>query len=498
MRLSTIRVLAPVLVVILVGVPAAGCSIDGEGGGADKAGGSDAPSVLRLAVADDADQPDARFARDFAARVSRLSDGALRVRIEWDAAGQDSPDYERRIADLVSGGRFDLGWMGARAWDRMDVSSFQALQAPFLVTDHELLGRIATGPLGSQMLAGLDDHGFVGLALVPERLRYIFGVRNPLASPDDFAGARVRVRPSRATDALIRALGATPIHISGDAVADAVAQGKIDGAEASLGTNSADEGETVLTANLPLFPKMLTLFAASEAFDRLDADQRGVLRKAAQETGAYAAAHPPSEIKLMGDFCLSGPPVRAVTASPEDLVALRRATRPVYADMKRDPETAESIAGIRALKAAQSTARVAAAPPACSQKRASVGGRELPASRLNGTYHWRVTSAGARDAARLTGGSVDARAVGTIGKMTLRDGEWVMGDTDPEDYSGTYEIKGHHLVFDWSGSILAFRVDRLADGALDLTPIPPMDPGDAAVWSGGDWRRVGPPVREIP
>ena len=177
MRLTSIRVLAPVLVMALAGVSAAGCNIDGESGDADKAGGSDAPSVLRLAVADDADQPDARFARDFAARVARLSDGALRVRIVWDAAGQDSPDYERRIAELVRGGRFELGWMGARAWDRMGVTGFQALQAPFLVTDYELLGGIVTGPVGARMLAGLDRHGFVGLALVPERIRYIFGVR---------------------------------------------------------------------------------------------------------------------------------------------------------------------------------------------------------------------------------------------------------------------------------------------------------------------------------
>jgi hypothetical protein len=109
-----------------------------------------------------------------------------------------------------------------------------------------------------------------------------------------------------------------------------------------------------------------------------------------------------------------------------------------------------------------------------------------------------VTSAGAREAARLTDGKVDPQDVGAIGKMTLRDGRWVMGDVDVEDYTGTYEIRGDHLVFDWSGFTLAFRVRRLADDSLDLTPIPPMDSGDAVVWAGGDWRRVGPPIREIP
>ena len=277
------------MVALLVGT-AAGCSVNGDEDG-DKAGGSEAPQVLRLASANDSEQPDAPFARYFADRVRALSGGSLRVRVVWDAAGTDTPGYELGIARLVHDGDFELGWMGARAWDRMDINSFQALQAPFLVTNHELLNRITTGPLAARMLGGLDGHGFVGLALVPEHLRYAFGATKALTSPDDFAGARVRVQQSRATDALMRALGATPAHISEDDVPEAVANGEIDGAEASLGTKSADEGESHLTLNLPLFPKTLTLFAGEGAYDRLDEGQREVIRKAAQQTAAHAARH---------------------------------------------------------------------------------------------------------------------------------------------------------------------------------------------------------------
>ena len=174
---ATTRMLTPVLASAVLAAFAAGCSVSGNDG-ADKAGGSDAPVVLRLAVADDAEQPDAPFARYFARQVSSLSDGSVRVRVVWDAAGQDSPGYELGIARLVEDGHFELGWMGARAWDRMGIKSFQALQAPFLVTDHELLGRITTGPLAARMLSGLDGHGFVGLALVPEHLRYAFGAKS--------------------------------------------------------------------------------------------------------------------------------------------------------------------------------------------------------------------------------------------------------------------------------------------------------------------------------
>ena len=122
---ATTRMLTPVLASAALAAFAAGCSVSGNDDG-DKAGGSDAPVVLRLAVADDAEQPDAPFARYFARQVSSLSDGSVRVRVVWDAAGQDSPGYELGIARLVEDGHFELGWMGARAWDRMGIKSFQA------------------------------------------------------------------------------------------------------------------------------------------------------------------------------------------------------------------------------------------------------------------------------------------------------------------------------------------------------------------------------------
>jgi len=496
MMQPTTRMLMPLLAGALLAGLAGGCSVSGDDD-ADKAGSSAAPVVLRLAVADDNDQPDAQYARYFARRVAALSDGSVRVRPVWDAAGQDSPGYELGIARLVEDGDFELGWMGARAWDRMGINSFQALQAPFLVTDHELLGRIVTGPVAARMLGGLEGQGFVGLALVPERLRYALGAKHPLASPAAFAGARIQTKPSNVTDALMRALGATPVHISGDDLPDAVAQGTVDGSEASLGTNSSDEGQTHLTSNLPLFPKTLTLFAGDDAYNGLDEDQRDAVRKAARLTATYAAAHAPSETALVRRFCREGPPFQVVAASPGDVAALEKAAQPVYTQLERDPDTKAAIAAIRALKE-RSPAAPATAPVTCENEPTTVSGRPRSPSAINGTYHWRVTEARGRAAAKAVGGTVDEQDLDTLGKMTLRDGRWLMGDTDPEHYSGTYRIVGDKLVFAWGEATLAFEFARDGDGTIQLTPLPPMDGGDAVVWAGGPWQRVGPPVRDIP
>ena len=221
-----------------------------------------------------------------------------------------------------------------------------------------------------------------------------------------------------------------------------------------------------------------------------------MIRKAARQTAAYAAAHPLSESALVRQFCGSGRPVTAVAASRDDLAALTRAAQPVYAELERDPDTKALIAAIRELKTSTPADPVAAPPPDCSHEAPVTRGRVLDPSTLNGTYHWRVTSAGARAARRQA--SPLSEDIGTIGKMTLRDGKWRMGDEDPEALLG--HVRDHRqparLRLGRHDADVHVRAPRR--WGLDLKPVPPMDLGDAVVWAGGPWRRVGPPVRDIP
>ena len=255
------------------------------------------------------------------------------------------------------------------------------------------------------MLGGLDGHGFVGLALVPERLRYAIGAKKALASPDAFAGARVQVKPSDATDALIRALGATPVHISGDDLPDAVAKGEIDGSEASLGTNSPDEGQLHLTANVSLFPKTLTLFAGDGAYDRLDEDQSKAVGEAARLDSRLR-----SRTRTLRDvpgarLLPRGPAVqrgrgeprrrrRAGGCRPARLRAAGAGSGHEVHD-RRDPRAQGHVAG-------------GSRGGATGDLRGRGVHREWPGrspSAVNGTYHWRVTEAGGRAAAEAVGGT---------------------------------------------------------------------------------------------
>jgi TRAP-type C4-dicarboxylate transport system substrate-binding protein len=424
-------------------------------------------------------------------RVDRISHGKLRIRIVYNAAGHKTAGVEAEVAQMVERGRFDLGWVGTRAWDEQGLTSFQALQAPFLITDYALLDRIMTGPLADRMLSALQRRGLVGIVLVPDLMRHPVGLGRPLVSPADFRGARVRDIPSRVTDAVLRALGAVPVHVPNADVADAIAHHRIDGQELAIVNTGFGN---FVTANVSFFPKVMTLFAGKDVFDRLSESQKAVLREAASQLRRHIFA--PSENKLIAHICSGNPHARVVLASKRQLAQLEQAVRPVYAQLDRDSETRSLIASIRRLKASLPAPHAIVAPPSCAAgaKAPTTAGAARPARLLNGTYRWVLT----KDAARAFGppaSDPQGNHYPAVTQAVLRDGTWIWTTGGPAD-RGTYTIRGRTITFvsPGYGSRLSFAFTREANGTLELKAVEPMDRGDVWVWSGGPWHRVGPPI----
>jgi TRAP-type C4-dicarboxylate transport system substrate-binding protein len=458
----------------------------------DKAGRPAAPVVLRLADPYDSSVSDADALAFITNRISRVSHGKLRVKIAYNAAGQNDADVEARVARLVQKGRFDLGWIGTRAWDEVGLKSFQALQAPFLITDYKLLDRVATSRMADRMLAELNRLGLVGLVLVPDLMRHPVGLTRPLSSVADFRGARVRDVPSKATDALLHALGATPVHLAGADVSEAIATHRIDGSELAI----VDGFGAIVTGNVNFFPKVMTLFAGQEAFDRLTDEQKGFIATALEQFRRHIFEAP--ENAIIRRICADRPAGRIVVASPSDLAALERAARPVYAELERDPQTRARIAEIRRLKASLPPARPVIVPAGCgaAPPPTATVGRTPEASALNGTYRYLLTAAAARKFGQPADGS-DGKKYPVVVTAVLRDGKLVATLDQPPEQA-VYSVDGNRFSIRLRGNAgppLVFTFTRDDDGTLHLKPVLPMDPGDQWVWSGGGapWHRIGPP-----
>jgi TRAP-type C4-dicarboxylate transport system substrate-binding protein len=349
------------IVVVVSTLLAAACSSTGDEPSPTQPPTSD-PVLIRLGTGDPRGFPDTPVVEGFADAVEELSDGGMRVEVVWRAADDVSVPggFEQGVVQLVQDGELDLGWIAARAWDTVDVTSFQALQAPFLITDHELLTEVLASPMADEMVAGLGDVGLVGLGLFPDGMRYPLGYTAPMTSLQDFEGADIRLVPSEATEALVRALGGRPVYgLAGDALDAAIKNGDIDGTEVSLGlaASIAPEG-SVVTGNVVLFPRVNSLFAGADLMASLSDEQEGILVAAAEDAYAFATSTVTEDFPA---FCDAGGEL--VTASKADVAALERAAKPVYGMLDADPQTKAFIDEIQGLKEGQG---VGEAPSSCS------------------------------------------------------------------------------------------------------------------------------------
>jgi TRAP-type C4-dicarboxylate transport system substrate-binding protein len=323
----------------------AGCA-PGSPEAPDKAGG-DAPVTLTVATPDNSTQPGSRILTELAAQVAAVSSGRLKLNPVFDAAA-GAQDFEPLTIDRVRDGTFDLGWVGTRAWDTRGVTSFDPLQAPFLITSYPILDAIMSSDLPSTLLDGVQSAGFVGLGLFPEQLRHPIGFRAPLRSLSDFRGMPIRLPSSAIGDALIRALGAAPIHANGADLNEAIANGSVAGAESSVGNLTSFPLQSILTSNVTFYPKVLSLFMTASRYAALTSTARDELGEAIKATLSAVLESDP-EGDALAAFCQSGGHV--VQASASDLAGLESAAAPVLLEIEKDSTNRTTLDRIRSMAA---------------------------------------------------------------------------------------------------------------------------------------------------
>jgi TRAP-type C4-dicarboxylate transport system substrate-binding protein len=304
--------------------------------------------TLTLAATEGRGRPSTGIAEEFAARVKALSKGALVVKIAYQSGhsqGDATPVslQESNLLALVRTQKAQLGIVPTRAFDAAGVTSFRALMAPFLVTTEAAMDRATQGAIAEQLQSGLPKLGLTGLGLAPEGLRRPFGFEKALVSPADYAGIRFRAVKSNALWSLIRALGATPVDINGDAMNQAVQNGTVKGADATLAlaANDALPEHGFTAGNVAFFPKVDALVANTKTLSGLSSDERSVLMQAAADARTWAV-ETLTEKNGRDAYCKAGGTI--VTAPASALAALRARTAPLLAAMRSDPATRKLIA----------------------------------------------------------------------------------------------------------------------------------------------------------
>lgn len=299
----------------------------------------DEPVTLRLAMADEEDRPSGPYVLEFIEQVKTLSNGSISIEPIWEAGNDTEAGFEVGVIQLVRNGKAELGLSGSRAFDNESITSFQALQAPFLIDNDALSKAVATSDISTQMLDSLSSSGLIGLTLWPEDLRHPFSVVPDkfLLSPEDFAGLDIRATPSNITYLLIETLGGKPVFFQ-----------DYEGAESGLRQGASLTGAPTATGNITFFAKYQVLFANGHAVEKLSENQRAILRNAAMKTQEKAITEHPSEAEASDAWCADGGSI--VMANADQIAALEASAMPVFEKIEQDPMSAKLISMIRELK----------------------------------------------------------------------------------------------------------------------------------------------------
>jgi TRAP-type transport system periplasmic protein len=479
--------LAALILAATAPMAATACSA-GDDPREDKAGGSGAPVVLRLANTN-GDLVFTPAVVDFVHRVEELSGGDLRIEAvdEW---GDFASDAEMQVVKDVSAGEIDLGWVGTRVFDAMGVRSFQALTAPMLIDSYALESAVIESGITEQMMEGLDELGVAGLGVLPDGLRKPIGVTGPIPGPTDWQGITFGTLRSNGQTEAIRALGATPAQVFGTEREERLANGTLDGFESSIWIHHRNDAlrrlAPYVTSNVTLWPQMDVLLANPARLKSLTAEQRGWLEEAARDAATRSAALADKDDEALAVSCEAG--ARFAEASDADLAALEAAFAPVYAELRQHPETKTFINRIRALKESTPPEPKLAIPSDCTGKASeqAAGDTGAAPAYLNGTYRYVLTKEDARRA-----GEPDPRPYPHVITYILEDGRF----DATGGFSGSYSVDGNRIIFaptdldiDYTVTF-TFTVDD--EGNIDLDPLPSVAPGDAfAAGSHTVWTKI--------
>jgi TRAP-type transport system periplasmic protein len=380
-----------------------------------------------------------------------------------------------------------LGWVGTRVFDTMGVKRFEALTAPMLIDSYALERVVIESGITAQMMDGIDDLGVVGLGVLADGLRRPIGVKGPILGPADWRGITFGTLRSNGQAEAIQALGATPSQLFGSEREEALNEGTIQGFELGMRLYSDPKWPHLapyVTSNVTLWPQMNVLLANPKRLAALSAEQRGWIEEAAGDAADQSAALADRETDAVGIACQSG--ARFAEAAAADLAALRTAFASVYANLEQHPETKAFIDRIRALKGATQSGPSLSIPSDCTGKapEETTGRSETAPVYLNGTYRYVLTQA---DADKVGDTDTGYPLVTTI---TLKRGRLEGGCFGAD--GGTYSVDGdritfHSVEYGYDSTVTFSRDDQ---GNLDLTPVPPIDPGDAFNCYYKPWTKI--------
>jgi len=201
--------------------------------------------------------------------------------------GQRDGDSENYTIAELQNGTLDMARVNLAVLARL-VASASIPLLPYVFKSTAHARRVLDGPIGDEILFGLESHDLVGLVFYDMGARS-FGATRPIRHVSDMEGLKVRVQQSDTWATMLRAMAAEPVTVPLIRTHGALRTGVVDAADGTLPAFVVSRHhevarfysltEHVMALGVVVFSK--------RTWDKLTPDDQRIIRAAAKESVPY-------------------------------------------------------------------------------------------------------------------------------------------------------------------------------------------------------------------
>jgi TRAP-type C4-dicarboxylate transport system substrate-binding protein len=236
------------------------------------------------------------------------------------------------LMDHVADGRIEMSQMYTYTLSKI-CPDLDVFDLPFLFRDHDHADRIFEGPIGQKMLSTYSrpDSKIQGLAFTYSGGYKQMLLKDNIETLAEFEGHNMRVSPSSVSADSMASLGANPVKIDVEQMAEAMADGIIDGGESSwprlYSLGIAEHTKTVIDTNHSLL--LTNIIVNTDFLNSLTPEQRQIVKDAAMEAGRHEREISVGEVEPLTNRAIADG-IKVIRMSDSEREHFRSATKNMY------------------------------------------------------------------------------------------------------------------------------------------------------------------------
>lgn len=308
-------------------------------GGSDSSSGDGAENGEKVRLSFSTAAPDNSTwhigATKFVELVNEKTDGKFDITIY--TSDQLSGGNQATGIELLQQGSTDIHLTDALVWSSIQPKAIVPAM-PWLLPTYEDVDTYMQGEGGQAILDALSESGVVALGIGEGGYRQVVNNRNPIRTPEDMAGLKMRVPGSNVHVSLLKYIGADPITMSSSEVYTSTQQGTIQASENTIdllmSQRTLEVSKFLTLWNYSYDPLFLTV--SQKLWASLSDEEKEIFQDAAKEAmDEQIQACRKEAGESLEKIKVEYPSLEIIESlSPEEIEAFRTKVAPVYNDNK--------------------------------------------------------------------------------------------------------------------------------------------------------------------